>query len=177
MFEFTGEDLKSNQRGQISLRQKEWLKMIGRGGVRVQSWNVRIAVGFMLFGLCLILALYLQNEDSRAALFSNPMNLLIFPIMVVVILGILALSIGLAYWNAKRLEAAALLSVTGNVRFDESYSSKSNIRSYYVYVGKKRFSFAEDMSHTFKEGAKYKFYYCKPGTYEFILSFEKLNNQ
>jgi len=39
------------------------------------------------------------------------------------------LSIGLAYWNSKRLETATLLSVTGNIRFDESYSSKSNIRS------------------------------------------------
>ena len=129
MFEFNEEDLKFNQRGQLSLRQKEWLKMIGQGGVRVQNWNVWIAIGFMFLGLCIIIGLYLQNEDSRAALFSNPANLLVFPIMVLVILGILALSIGLAYWNAKRLETATLLSVTGNIRFDESYSSKSNIRS------------------------------------------------
>jgi hypothetical protein len=176
VFEFNAEDLAANQRGQVSPRQKEWLKMIGRGGVRVQNWNVRIAIGFMLLGLCLILALYLQNEDSRAALFSNPMNLLIFPIMVIVIMGILALSIGLAYWNAKRLENATLLSVTGNTRFDESYSSKSNIRSYYVYVGKKRFTFGDDISHTFKEGGKYKVYYCKPGMYEFVMSFEKIEN-
>lgn len=176
MFEFNEEDLKFNQRGQLSPRQKEWLKMIGQGGVRVQNWNVRIALGFMFLGLCLILALYLQNEDTRAALFSNPMNLLIFPILIAVILGILALSIGLAYWHARKLENATLLSVTGNPRFDESYSSKSNIRSYYVYVGKKRFTFGDDMSRTFKEGTKYKFYYCKPGMYEFVMSFEKLDS-
>jgi len=174
MFEFNAEDLKTNQRGQLSSRQREWLKMVGQGGVRIQNWNVRIAIGFMFFGLCLISALYLQNEDTRAALFSNPMNLLVFPIMIVVILGILALSIGLAYWNAKRLENATLLSVTGNTRFDENYSSKSNLRSYYVFVGKKRFSFGDDMSHAIKEGAKYKFYYCKPGMYEFVMSWEKL---
>jgi len=129
MFEFNEEDLKFNQRGQLSPSQKEWLKMIGRGGIRLQNWNVWIAIGFMFLGLCIIIGLYLQNEDSRAALFSNPANLLVFPIMVLVILGILALSIGLAYWNSKRLETATLLSVTGNIRFDESYSSKSNIRS------------------------------------------------
>lgn len=176
MFEFNENDLKANQRGQLSLRQKEWLKMIGRGSVRLQNWNVWIAIGFMFLGLCIIIGLYLQNEDSRAALFSNPANLLVFPVMVLVIIGILALSIGLAYWNAKRLENATLLSVTGNTRFDESYSSESNIRSYYVYVGKKRFTFGDDMSRRLTEGGKYKFYYCKPGMYEFVMSYEKTDN-
>lgn len=175
MFEFNEEDLNVNKRGQLSLRQKEWLKMIGRGSVRLQSWNVWIAIGFMLLGLCIILALCLQNEDSRAALFSNPANLLVFPVMVLVILGILALSIGLAYWNARRLENATLLSVTGNIRFDLSYSSHSNTTSYYVFVGKKRFTFADDMSHSLKEGGTYKFYYCKPGLYEFVMSFERVD--
>lgn len=176
MFEFNENDLKANQRGQLSLRQKEWLKMIGRGSVRLQNWNVWIAIGFMFLGLCIIIGLYLQNEDSRAALFSNPANLLVFPVMVLVIIGILALSIGLAYWNARKLENATLLSVTGNIHFDESYSSESNIRSYYVYVGKKRFTFGDDMSRRLTEGGKYKFYYCKPGMYEFVMSYEKTDN-
>ena len=174
MFEFTAEDLKSNQRGKISPRQKEWLKMVARGA-RSFSWKgAVIIIGFMMLGLCMISALYLQNEDSRAALFSNPMNLVMFPVIVLVILGIIVLSIALAYWNASRLESATLLSVTGIIRFDESYSSNSGIRSYYVLVGEKRFTFSDDMSRTFKEGAKYKVYYCKPGMYEFVLSFEQL---
>ena len=176
MFEFNEEDLKFNQRGQLSPRQKEWLKMVARG-TRSFSWTGAVVIiGFAALGLCMILALYLQNEDSRAALFSNPMNLLIFPVIVLVIVAIIVLSIALAYWNANRLENAMLLSVTGNIRFDESYSSKSNIRSYYVYVGKKRFTFGDDMSRTFKEGGKHKIYYCKPGMYEFVMSYEKADN-
>jgi len=176
MFEFNAEDLKANQRGQVSPRQKEWLKMVARGA-RSSSWTGAIVIiGFTFLGLCMILALYLQNEDSRAALFSNPMNLLMFPVIILVIVGIIVLSIALAYWNAQRLENAALLSVIGNTRFDENYSSKSNIRSYYVYVGKQRFTFGDDMSRTFKEGGKYKVYYCKPGMYEFVMSFEKIEN-
>ena len=31
------------------------------------------------------------------------------------------------------------------------------------------------MSSAFKEGAKYKVYYCKPGMYEFVMSVEKMN--
>ena len=113
MFEFTDADLKLNQRGQLSPSQKEWLKNVARGARSLSRMNAWIAMGFMVFGLCLISVLYLQNESTRAALFSNPMNLLIFPILVLVILGVLALSIGLAYWNARKLESATLLSVTG----------------------------------------------------------------
>ena len=173
MFEFNEEDLRYNQRGQVSPRQKEWLKGVARGA-RSFSWTgAAFIVGFAFLGLCILLTVVLQNEDSRAAL-SDPGFLIIFPVIASVVLGILVLSIGLAYWNANRLENAALLSVAGNTRFDESYSSKSNIRSYYVFVGKKRFTFGDDMSRTFKEGTKYKVYYCKPGMYELLLSFEKL---
>jgi len=175
MFEFNAEDLNANQRGQFSPRQKEWLKMVARGA-RSFSWKgAAIIVGFMFLGLCIILALYLQNEDSRTALFSNPANILMFPAIVVVILGIIVLSIALAYWNAKRLENATLLSVIGNIRFDRSYSSNSNTTSYYVFVGKKRFTFADDMSHALNESHKYRFYYCKPGMYEFVMSFEAVD--
>jgi len=175
MFEFNEDDLKANRNGKLSVRQREWLKGVARGA-RSFSWTGAVTmIGFMFFGLCIILALYLQNEDTRAALFSDPINLLLFPVIVLVILGIVVLSIVLAYWNAHRLENATLLSVTGTIRFDESYSSESNIRSYYVFVGKKRFTFGDDMSRAFKEGGKYKFYYCKPGMYEFVMSYEKVN--
>ncbi len=174
MYEFTEADLKFNQRGQLSPSQKEWLKMIGQGGIKVQRFNVWIAVGFMFLGLCITLGLYLSNEDSRAALFANPLNLLVFPVIILMVLAILVLSILLARWNANKLGNAVLSSVIGNVRFDRDYSSKSSITTYYVVVDKKKFKFADDMSAVFKEGQKYKFYYCKAGMYEFVMSHEKI---
>jgi hypothetical protein len=30
------------------------------------------------------------------------------------------------------------------------------------------------MSRVFKDGEKYKFYYCKSGFYEFVMSYEKV---
>lgn len=33
---------------------------------------------------------------------------------------------------------------------------------------------ADDVSGTFKEGEKYKFYYCKAGMYEFVMPYEQL---
>ena len=174
MFEFTEDDLKANQRGQLSKSQKEWLKMIGQGGVRLQGFNVWIAIGFLFFGVCLILGLFLQNEDSRAVLFANPSNLLVFPITVVVVLGILGLSIFFARRRANKLENAVLSSVSGTVRHDYDSSGNSGMTTYYVILGKKKFKFADDMSSVFKEGEKYKVYFSGSGVYEFVMSYEHL---
>lgn len=174
MFEFTEADLKTNKRGQLSTSQKEWLNQIGKGGVRMQGANVWIAIGFLLLGLCITLGLYLQSEDSRAALFANPLNLLIFPIVIFVVLGILGLSLVLARRNANKLNNAVLSSASGNVRFDQDSSGESGITSYYVYVGKKKFTFGADMTKTFQEGGKYKLYYCKAGMQEFVMSYEQV---
>jgi hypothetical protein len=61
------------------------------------------------------------------------------------------------------------------VRFNQDSSGDSGITSYYVFIGKKRFTFGDDMSGVFKEGEKYKVYYCKSGVYEFVMSYEPLN--
>lgn len=174
MFEFNEDDLRSNKRGQLSQRQRDWLKDIGRGAVRVQKGNVGIVVFFMFLGVCIMLGLYLSNEDARAALFSNPVYLLSFPIIVLFVLGVYALSILLARWNADKLNNAVLSSVSGTVRFDEDSSGKSGITTYFVIVGRKKFKFAEEMSSVFKEGEEYKVYYCKAGMYEFVMSYEQL---
>ena len=174
MYEFTEEDLAANRRGQLSRGQKEWLKGVGQGGVRLQKSQIWIAFGFMVLGLCIILGMYLQNEDTRAALFSNPMNLLIFPVLILVVTAILVLSVVLARWQANKLERAMLTSASGTVRFDQDSSGESHITTYFVIVGRKKFKFGDDMSGSFKEGEKYKFSYCKEGFYEFVMSYEKL---
>ena len=173
-FDFTEEDLKLNKRGQVSPRQMEWLNMTAHG-IRSSSWtSVYVTVGFMFLGLCMILALYLQNEDSRAALFSNPLNLLIFPVTIFAVAVILTLSILYMRSLANRLAGAQVQTATGKVRLDEE--SGEGGTAYYVFVGKKKFVFGEDMSRTFKEGEKYKVYYCKSGVYEMVLSYEGMES-
>jgi hypothetical protein len=172
MFEFTDEDLKHNQRGQLSSSQKEWLNLIARGARKFSWRSAFITIGFAFLGLCIMAALFLQNEHSRAALFADPMNLIMLAAVIPLILGILAIAIFFNYRNANKLENAILSSVSGAVRFDEDSSGESNITTYYVIVGKKKFKFGDDMSSTFKDGEKYKFYYCKAGLYEFVMSYE-----
>jgi hypothetical protein len=76
---------------------------------------------------------------------------------------------------ADRLSAAQVQSAQGKVRLDEESGSHGGT-TYLVYVGKKKFAFGEDMSRTFKEGEKYKVYYCKSGVYEMILSLERVES-
>jgi hypothetical protein len=174
MFEFTAEDLKANKRGQLSRSQNEWLKSIARG-TRSFSWmNSFIAMGFVFLGLCIVLGLSLQNERSRATLLSDPMNLIVLIGSVPLILGILALAIFLNHRSANRLENSVLSTASGTVRLDHDSSGESGITSYYVFEGKKRFNFGDEMSAVFKEGEKYKVYYCKSGMYEFVMSYEQL---
>jgi hypothetical protein len=96
--------------------------------------------------------------------------------LVGVVAGILVLSILLARWNSNKLSSALLSSVTGTVRFDRDYASNSNLTTYYVIVGKKKFKFGDDMSHAFKEDENYKFYYTKAGVYEFVMSYERMTS-
>ena len=174
LFDFTEEELKLNRQGQVSSRQREWLNRTARG-IRSTSWtSVYVTVGFTFLGLCMILVLYLQNEDSRAALFSNPLNLLVFPVTIIAVAVILTLSILYMRRLANRLAGAQIQSAAGKVRLDEE--SGEGGTTYYVFVGKKKFAFGEDMSRVFREGEKYKVYYCKAGVYEMVLSLEKLES-
>lgn len=176
IFDFTPTDLKSNQQGFISERQRAHLQGMA-AGIRRFSWSsIPIVLGFLLFGMCLILAMFMQNASSRAALFSSPLNLFLLAATAVVVLVLLALSIVLARRQAASLAAARLQSVQGEIRLEEYFSPNSAITSYRVYVGGHRFSFSEDMSQVFRDGGKYRVYYCKSGVYEPILSMEELSN-
>ena len=146
------------------------------GGVRSFSWRgALITIGFTFLGLCMVLGLSLQNERSRAALFASPVNLIVLIGMVPLILGILALMIFLNYRSANKLENSVLSSATGAARLEEDASAKGGT-AYYVYIGKKKFSFGDDMSGVFKEAEKYKVYYCKSGVYQFVMSYEPLES-
>jgi hypothetical protein len=172
LFDFNEEELKLNRQGKVSPRQREWLNMTARGILSLSGMNVTIAIGFLFFGLCLILGLYLQNEDTRAALFANPLNLLVFPATVLAVALILTLSILYMRRLANRLTGAQVQTAQGKIRLDEEHGEGGT--AYYVFVGKKKFAFGEDMSRVFKEGGKYKVYYCKSSVYEMVLSLEKL---
>src|SRR5687767_5254445 len=109
--------------------------------------NATVAVAFLFLGLCITPGLYLQNEDTRAALFANPLNLLVFPVTVFIVVVIIALSIFSARRQANRLAGAQIQTAQGKVRLDEEHGEGGI--TYYAFVGKKKFAFSEDMSRVF----------------------------
>ncbi len=136
-----------------------------------------VAGFFLLFGLCLTLGLNLQNASTRAALFSDPMNIALLFLGVLCAASLVVLGIVISYFTARRLEAPSVFSVTGPLRFERDYSPNSNITAYYMFVGKKRFSLGRDESRRFGTQAHYRFYYTKAGPIETILSYEKVDGE
>ena len=175
LFDFNEEDLKSNRRGLITPRQREWLAGMGQGVVRVQRFNAWIALGFVMFGSCLIFGLWMSNEDSRRVFLANPVNLFVLPIAVLLVIGIMALSIFFAGRLANKLSTPELKVAEGKVRLDEDNSGNTGGTTFLAYVGRKKFAFGDSISNIFQEEEKYRVYYCKAGILEFVLSYEKMN--
>jgi hypothetical protein len=172
LFEFSKEDLQANRSGRVSAPQREWLAGMGQGVRRMSKFNAWIGLGFLLFGSCLIFGLWMSNEDSRRAFFSNPVNLIVLPVTAGVVIGILGISIFFAGRLANRLSSPKLQAAEGRVRVEEANEVDSGSTYYQVYVGRKKFTFAEDVNGIFQEGVKYRVYYVKEGIMEFVLSYE-----
>jgi len=121
-YEFTEEDLKSNRNGFITPRQQEWVKGFAQGISSAQRSTAKIAIVFPFLGACMILGMYLSNEDARASFFANPQILIALCLTLVLVVGIFALSIYFTDRRAARLSDAVLKKAEGTVELNEEYS-------------------------------------------------------
>lgn len=173
-FDFTEEELQSNKKGVLSPKQRRLLDAMA-GATRKDSKNgVWIILGFLALGLYIIVPLTMQGLDARSLQTLGPQMLAGLCFTLVAVLAMIALMLFVSRRQAAKLESAQLLSVEGVVRHDASYSEQGGFTSYYVYFGKKRFAYADDLSRIFPEGAKFRVYYSKAGQIELIMSYEKL---
>jgi hypothetical protein len=173
LFEFNESDLNSNRMGLISARQQEQLNNFANG-IRKSQWGSVKVMGFFLpFGLCLIFGMYLSNESSRQALFSNPLNVLMVFAVIPIVAIILAIAIFFANRRANKLENAELKRVEGIVKHDEEHSKYG--ATYYLIVEDVEFLFSENINEIFPEGSRFRIYYCDASYFKLILSYEKLS--
>lgn len=175
VYEFTDQELKSNQRGFISPGQMEMINNMAIGIRRSQQSTAKIAIIFPFLGLCMILGLSLSNESARTVLFSKPINLIILALLIPIVLGIFGLSIYFANKRADQLVDSRLSKVEGKVSLDETHSSKVG-STYYVIIETVRFVFPEDVSKIFLENSNFRIYYCKTMMLNLILSYEKIDS-
>lgn len=175
IFEFTAEDLRANERGQLTDRQRGWLRQMGQGIQSCSMASAPIALGFVLLGLVIMLAMYLQNEDTREMLFANPEILLVLAGAGVIGVAAVGLTVILGRRQAKAVTQAGLKVVQGTVRHDRSYSPGSGITSYHVLIGDQKFSYTDDMSDTFREDKTYRIFFSQSGPYKLIMSYEEVS--
>ena len=173
-FDFSGEELESNKKGVLSSKQKQTLKATAHGIRASSKSGIWVILFFLALGSCIILAMFIQSTDTRNFRVLAPQMAIGLCFAVFAVFVITAFGIFYSRRQAAKLEVAPLLSAEGVIRHDSSYSEQGGFKSYYVYFGKKRFSFPDEMSRVFPEGATFRVYYCKVGQIELIMSFERL---
>lgn len=174
-FDFTEEEVQLNKKGIFSPRQKAVCKAMADGMRSSARGGIWIILGFSALGLFIILGLQAQTLNERNFQTLGPQMLFIFCLGVGIALGVIALMLFTSHRQAARIESAPLLSAEGIISHDSDYAPSAGFRSYYVYFGKKRFSFPNDMTRVFPNGSRYRIYYCKAGQIELIMSFERLD--
>ena len=172
-FDFTEEDLDANRHGLISEHQRERLRGMARGVGGCSVKSSLIAMGFVFFGFCLILALFLKSESSWSALFSDLQFVGLLGLSLLVALAAIA---GGTWWTRRQAEGltkVSLRKIEGKAKVTEEYFRRVG-SGYRVKIGEKEFKFLEEYGRYFQDGVTYRIYYCRSGAFEPILSIEGL---
>ena len=174
-FDFTEEELLLNKKGILSQKQKGVLKAMARGIRGSSKSGVWLILGFMVLGLSIIIPLNLQGLNERSMPVLGPQLVVGLCFTVFAIFAVIVFMLFNSRRQAAKLEVAPVLSAEGVISHDSDYSSSGSFRTYYVYFGKKRFSFPDEMERVFPEGSTFRIYYCKVGQIELIMSFERIS--
>jgi hypothetical protein len=172
--DFTEEELKLNKNGILSPKQKGMIKAMARGIRSSSKSGVWLVLGFMVLGLSIIIPLNLQGLNERSLPILGPQLVVGLCLSVFAIFAVIAFMLFNSRRQAGKWEAAPVLSAEGIISHDSDYAPSAGFRSYYVYFGKKRFSFPSEMERVFPAGSTFRIYYCKVGQIELIMSFERL---
>ena len=173
-FDFTEEELQLNQKGLLSEKQKQVLKAMAYSIRSSSKSGVWLILGFMVLGLGIIIPLNLQGLNERSLPILGPQLVIGLCFTVLAIFAVIVFMLFNSRRQAAKWEAVPVLFAEGIISHDSDYAPSAGFRSYYVYFGKKRFSFPNEMNRTFPEGSTFRIYYCKVGQVELIMSFERL---
>ena len=173
LYEFTEEDLRSNQRGFITPAQMEFLNSFAKGIVASHRGGWPIIIFFLLLGSGMILAMNLSNESTRRAFFADPIIVIVLCATFPVVLGIYGVSAIFAKRRADRIANPVLKIAQGLIRLDDESSEVGP--TYFVFVGETEFKFGDNMSRYFPEGRKCRIFYSETSMLKMILSYELIS--
>ncbi|MBK6793045.1 MAG: hypothetical protein IPG80_11025 [Anaerolineales bacterium] len=170
LYEFTEDDLRSNQRGSVTPAQQAWLESFARGLVASHRGGWPVIIFFLLLGAGLILAMNLSNESTRRAFLADPTIAIVLCATLPVVLGIYGLSAIFTRRRAVKISNPVLKTAEGIIRLDEEHSRVGT--TYYVFVGRTKFKFGVDMSHYFPDGRTCRVYFTETTIVRAVLSYE-----
>jgi hypothetical protein len=171
MFDFTQDDLRFNQSGRISPRQQEWLAQMARTTNRWGGATLWVGLFFMIFAVCLILSLFMMNQETQKVLVSaSPMLAVAVCFVFLAILLFSFLGKRVTQKQAEQITQAEFLTAEGIAKLGETFSPRWG-SGYYLEIGETRF--AVDARNKFEEGQRYRVYYGKIPTGNLIFSYEK----
>jgi hypothetical protein len=158
IFEFSGEDPRSNQRGFVTPGRQAWPKATSQG-IRSYSTGAALA-GFGLVGLGWsgILALSIQGEDTSAALFSGALTVPVLAASYLLASLFISLGVILARWVAAQPEHAPPQAAAGIARFDRSCSPHRDFELLRARWRQEIWSWTRKTVHLFTGGAPYRVY-------------------
>lgn len=172
-FEFTNEDIKFNQQGVFSPRQKEWVQTNVESLNHYSKATLWIALAFLPIPLCLIGSMLFLNESTRDAVASaSP------AVWVVCFLGILfivtAVLVGIATSRkrTKDLLESHLMVAEGSATLHTTHNPRWGT-GYYMMLDDTKVGIV--WKDKFEENRRYRVYYCKTRDgYDILMSFERL---
>jgi hypothetical protein len=173
MFDFSQDDLMANQAGRISARQQEWLAQMARTTNRWGGATLWVGLFFMMFAVCLILSLFMMNEDTQKVLASaSPMlaAAVCFVFLAIILFSFLGKRV--TQKQAEQIVHAEFLTAEGTAKLGETFNPRWG-SGYYLEIGETRF--AVDARNKFEEGKQYRVYYGRIPDGNLIFSYEKIS--
>jgi hypothetical protein len=173
-FQFTNEDLKFNQQGAISPRQKEWMEknvVAAKNFSRVTLW---IVIVFFPMLLCFIVSLLFSNENMRTVVMSaSPVAWLVLGLFPVFIAGAIMVGMFISRQRTRNFLEARLMVAEGRATLHTTHNPHYGT-GYFMMLDDTKIGIV--WRDKFEEDQRYRVYYCKSRDgYEFLMSFERLS--
>jgi len=173
-FEFTNEDLRFNQQGVISPRQKEWMQKNVTTAGNFSKVTLWIVLAFFPILLCFIVSLLFSNESMRGVVMSaSPAAWVVMCLAPLFIIGSVGVGMYISRRRAENFLESRLLVATGKAKLHTTHNARWGT-GYYMMLDDTKIGIV--WKDKFEEDERYKVYYCKsPEGYDFLMSFEKLS--
>jgi hypothetical protein len=173
-FEFTNEDLRFNQQGVISPRQKEWMQKNVAAASNFSKVTMWIVLALFPILLCFIASLLFSTESMRDVVMSaSPVAWAVLCLFPFFLIGSVVVGMFISRRRTENFLESRLLVAEGRAKLHTTHNPRWGT-GYYIMLDDTKVGIV--WKDKFAEDERYRVYYCKSREgYDFLMSFEKLS--